>query len=115
MIMPKVRRITRPSPTFRGFIETKPKDFLILLKCTYWDLIGRLFSGESSLDTLLGTGYDGGHVIQIFQEKSGDKDNTHFLINAYDSSDELSYFVRIHRDDETDGVFLTYLGTPPWN
>jgi hypothetical protein len=43
------------------------------------------------------------------------KDNTHFLIEACDGPDELPYFVRIHKDSKSDGVFLTYLGAPPWD
>jgi len=113
--MPKVRRRSNPGTSLRKYIEGRPKEIdLISLGYTYWDLIGRLFSRESPLDILV-KGHYGGNVIQIFQEKNGAKDNTYFFIEAYDNSDELPYFVRIHRDEETKGVVLTYLGIPPWD
>ena len=119
--MAKVRRMSSSSLRyFRDFIVNRsPMDYGLPKNYTYWDLIGRWFSGESQLDILLtGTSHDGGIVIRIFQENTmydQVKDNTHFLIEACDGPDELPYFVRIHKDSKSDGVFLTYLGAPPWH
>ena len=116
--MAKVRRSAASIYYFRDYIANRePMDYGLSGYPTYWDLIGRWFSGESQLD-ILKKSHDGGIVIRIFQEDTmynQVKDRTHFFIEAYDGSDKSPYFVRIHKDAKSGGVFLTYLGEPPWH
>ena len=75
---------TSPISSFKFYIRNKePCYYDIPHGLTYWDLIGRWFSGESRLDILVdGDKIQGGIVVQIDRENIKTKDNTNFFIEC---------------------------------
>jgi hypothetical protein len=112
--MDGIEKQTPPISSFKSYIGNKgPCCYDIPHGLTYWDLIGRWFSGESKLDILVdGDKIQGGIVIQIDRENFKDGHNTNFFIECQDDLSEETYFVRIHKVSKPKGVFLTYLGAP---
>ena len=112
--MDVIENQTSPISSFKSYIGNKePCCYDIPHGLTYWDLIGRWFSGESKLDILVdGDKIQGGIVVQIDRENIKSKDNTNFFIECQDNLSEETYFVRIHKVSKPKGVFLTYLGAP---
>ena len=112
--MDSIEKQTSTISSFKSYVENKDIcHFNIPYGLTYWDLIGRWFSGESKLDILVNDDkIQGGIVIQMDHENFKGKDNTHFFIECQDDLSEYSYWVRIHKVSDPEGVFLTYLGAP---